>query len=454
MTDKPRQTNEIYQQAPKFLLRSVSRRVLLLGLALLMTLGLMGCGALPERQQDSVFPSPVTFVTAGPLPEASPTVTLPPLEKPTDVPATAAPKKLPLESTAAIGLWSDQITNTKTFTGVEDLMAGPAAVELAKTNLALVSLAKKQVYQGYGATITDVVANHHTWVLYDKNGKVAYAQTGNQEPLLNIGDIDVKNALADDVGKTVQDGSYDGIVLDGVGAELIRSTASPVFTGTKTYTEKQRRDAVEGLIRAVRAKIPSKLLIIGGYAWKDGTAYDARSSESQDLANLADGIHIDEFLRAPISSTTEFKSETNWKKDVDFLAAASQDNKIVLITTRIYGSDATADTIVGWLKYSVASYLLGKNGTHTYFQFDVQGAQEYATNQILSAPVGSPQEAYTKLSSGIYRRQFSNGIVLVNPTGDKKDTPLDGQYHMLGGTEQIDKLTLLPHTGEILLITK
>ncbi|HEY3340735.1 MAG TPA: hypothetical protein VGK81_01905, partial [Anaerolineae bacterium] len=276
------------------LLRNAGGRILALVMALLIPLGLTGCGALPERQQDSVFPSPVAFVTAGPLPVPSATVTLPPLEKPTDMPATAAPKKLPLDSTAAIGLWSDQITNTKTFTGVDDIAVGPAAVELEKTNLALVSAAKKQVYQGYGSTITDVVANHHTWVLYDKNGKVAYAQTGNQEPLLNIGDSEVRQALSDDVAKTVQNGSYDGIVLDGVGAELIRSTSSPVYTGTKTYTDTQRRDAVEGLIRAIRAKIPAKLLIIGGYAWKDGTTYDARSTESQALANLVDGIQIDE----------------------------------------------------------------------------------------------------------------------------------------------------------------
>ena len=451
MTDKRRQTIPTTQRSLLNPSHDIFGRILIMGLTLLLPLGLVGCGALPERQQDSVFPSPVAYVTAGPLPESSPTVTLPPLEKPTEVPATAAPKKLPLDSTSAIGLWSDQLSSSKTFTGVADLAVGPGAVELEKTNLALVSLAQRQVYQGYGSTITDVVANHPTWVLYDKNSKVAFARTGNQEPLLNIGDNDVKTTLADDVGKIIQDGSYDGVVLDGVGAELVRSNTPPVYTGTKTFTDQQRRDAAEGLIRAVRAKIPSKLMIIGGYAWKDGTAYDNSSSEAQDLANLGDGVHIDEFLRAPISSTTDFKSETNWKKDVDYLSAISQDNKIVLITTRIYASDATTDTIVAWLKYSVASYLLGKNGTHTYFQFDVQGTLDYATNPVLSAPVGSPQEAYTKLSSGIYRRQFSNGIVLVNPTDEQKDTELEGQYHMLNGTEQISKLTLAPHTGEILL---
>ena len=451
MTDQRRHIDTTTQPAFRNQLRHGLWRVLL-GAALVIPLGLTGCGAaLPERQQESVFPSPVTFVTAGPLPEASPTATLPPLEKPTEVPATAAPKKLPLDSTSAIGLWSDQIKDTKSFTGVVDLAAGPAAVELEKTNLALISLGQRQVSQGYGSSITDVVANHPAWVLYDKNSKLVYGSTGNQEPLLNINNDEVKNALADDVNKIVTDGSYDGIVLDGVGDDLIRKNSAPIYTGTKTFTNQQRRDAAEGLIRAVRTKIPSKLLIIGGYAWANGTAYDDNSTEAQELANLGDGVHIDEFLRAPVSSTTDFKSETDWKKDVDYLSAISQDNKVVLITTRIYATDATTDTVLTWLKYGVASYLLGKNGTHTYFQFDVQGSMSAATDPILSAPVGSPQEAYTKLSSGIYRRQFSNGIVLVNPTDEEKETELEGQYHLLNGSEQISKLKLLAHTGEILI---
>jgi hypothetical protein len=348
-------------------------------------------------------------------------------------------------------LWSDQITSTQTFTGIVDIAAGPAAVQMEQTDLAMVSLTSRQVFYGYGSAITDVVASHPTWVLHDKNGKVAYARTGAQEPLIDIRDTDVKNQLADDVLKLIQAGPYDGIVLDGVGAEMIRSDAPPVVTGTTTFKDQQRRDAVEGLIRTIRAKIPMKLLIIGGYAWSDGAAHDTHGSEVQSLTAIGDGVHIDQFLRAPISGTNEFKSESNWKKDIDYLSAISQDNKVVLITTRLYTSDATPDSIKSWLKYSVASYLLGKNGTRTYFQFDALGNSSYANDPLLSAPVGAPQEAYTKLSSGIYRRIFANGIVLVNPTTDKKDTQLDGKYHLLGSNDPIEKITLLAHTGEILL---
>jgi hypothetical protein len=422
---------------------------LLIGVVLL---ALTACATgLPVRQQESVFPSPVAFVTAGPLPEPSVTPTLPPLAKPTEVPPTVAPKKMPLESTATIGLWSDQITAASAFTGVVDMATGPAALELQKNNLALVSLTRRQVSVGYGSTITDVTTNHPTWLLYDKNGKVVLSKNGAREPLLNIRDDAVKAQLTDDVTRLITEGNFDGVVLDGVGAELIRSDTPPVYTSTKTFTDSQRRDAVEGLLRSIRARITDKLMIIGGYAWEDGTAYNVKPSESQELATLGDGVHIDKFMRAPISSTTEFKSETNWKKDIDYLASISQDGKIVLITTRLYNTDATPELVKQWLSYSVASYLLSKNGARTYFQFDVQGAMTTANDPILSTPIGAPQEAYTKLSSGIYRRLFANGVVLVNPTGDKKDTEFDIEYRQPGSNDPIKKLTMSPHTGLILL---
>jgi len=423
------------------------RRVALLLIICVLT----ACGPLTVRQQESLYPSPVAYVTAGPLPEPSATPTPLPLAKPTAIPPTVVPKKMPLESTSAIGLWSDKIASTQNFTGVVDVATGDAALAMQKTNLALVSLNKRQVYYGIMGVITDVLANHATWVLYDKNGKVAYSTVDPAEPLLNIRDSEVISQLANDVFNLVSDGRYDGILLDGAGTDLIRADNTPVYTGTTKFTDQQRQDAVDGLLRAIRARIPGKLMIIGGYAWEDGTAYNVKPAVTQDLASIGDGIHIDEFLRAPISATTDYKSESNWKKDIDYLSAISQDGKVVLISTRFMTTDALTDTIKAWLDYSVASYLLGKNGSSTYFQFDPGGSLVYSSDPVLAVPIGSPQEAYSKLSSGIYRRLFTKGMALVNPTSDKKETVFDTAYHTLGATDPITKVVMPPHTGLILL---
>jgi hypothetical protein len=412
---------------------------------------LAACGALPApRQQDSVFPSPVAYVAAAPLPEATATPTLAPLPTPTLVAATAVPKQLPQESTSAIGLWSDNLPSAQAFPGFLDLAAGAAAFDLKQQrNQRLVTLTAGQAQTAEAGSAQDLRANRPGWLLFDRNRRVVMSSADEGAPVLDIRNDEVRNKLAEDVANAVAQRDYEGIVVNGIGVDIIRPSAAPIFTGTKVFTTDQRRDAVEGLLRAIRSRVPDKLLIIGGYAWRDGTAFGALAEEAQNLATLADGVHIDAFLRSPISRTNEFKSEANWKKDVDYLSAVSQDNKVVLLTTRLpAGSDA--EDVGQWLSYSVASYLLGKNGAHTYFQFDA-GDPALSSDPLLSAPLGAPVEAYIKLDSGVYQRRFEKGLVLVNPTNEQKKATIEGQFKTLAGNPAEANVTLGPRTGVILL---
>jgi hypothetical protein len=410
---------------------------------------LAACASLPAPQQQSAFPSPVAFVTAAPLQEPTATPTLVPLPTNTVVPATAVPKRLPQESTATIGLWSDRVSSVQPF-GFLDLAQGSAAADYkAQRNQLMVMLSSAQVYTAPPEQLADLQTNKPDWLLFDRNKRVARS-TEADAPLLDIRTEAVRTQLAENVAAVANATNIEGVVLRNVGVDLVRTSAAPIFTGTKAFTDDQRRDAVEGLLRTIRARVPDKLLIVGGYAWRDGTAYAAKPEEAQNLATFADGVHVEAFLRSPISKTTEFKSEANWKRDVDFLSAISQDNKVVLLTTRLETAGVTTDVAGQWLNYTVASYLLGKNGAHTYLQFDA-GDPAFSNDLVLSAPIGAPTEAYTKLDSGIYQRTFSKGIVLVNPTNDSKKTTLQGNYKTLSGNQAEASITLGPRTGVILL---
>ncbi|MBP7600163.1 MAG: hypothetical protein KA750_02360 [Thermoflexales bacterium] len=415
----------------------------------LVAFALAGCGNLPApAPQQSLIPSPVAFVTAGPLPRATPTATLAPVAAPTSPPPTSAPKTFPVDTSATVGVWSDRVG--RNFTGTVDLAAGPDAIELRKANLRLVTLASQQVYSGFARIISETRAANPGYLLYDKDGKVALAP-GGDAAVLNIRNADVRAQIADRVAVAAR--GFDGVILDGVGDELIRASASPIFTTTKAFTDQQRRDAVDVLLRAIRARVPDKLLIVSGYAWEDGAAFSARPTEAQDLAAIADGAYVEKFLRAPISRTNEFKSEANWKKDVDLLANLSQDNKVVLLSTR-FSEPISGTQKAEWLRYVVTSYLLGKNGTRTYLQFDSGGDMTYLDDPLLNTRLGAPVEGYGKLASGLYKREFASGVVLVNP-GEKAikidiAADLKAAYETLSGL-QVKSLEMSPRSGTILL---
>lgn len=417
----------------------------------LSLLALTACGSLatPAPQQ-GLIPSPVAYVTAGPIPRATSTATPAPVIAPT-VAATVAPKTYPVDTSSTVGVWSDQVGAA--FTGTVDLATGPAALELRKSNLRLVALTSQQVYTGFAGVISETRASNPGFLLYDKDGKVALAP-GGESALLNIRNDQIKARVAESVAQAAK--GYDGVILQGVGAELIRPTASPIFTTTKAFTDQQRRDAVEGLLRAIRARVPDKLLLVSGYAWNDGSAFTARPAEAQELASIADGAYIGSFLRAPISKTNEFLSEANWKKDVDLLANMSQDNKVVLLATR-FTEPVSGTQRAEWLRYVVTSYLLGKNGSRTYLQFDSAGDLTYLEDPQLNNRLGTPAEAYSKLTSGLYKRQFANGVVLVNP-GEKAikidlDAEFKAPYETLSGLT-VKSIELAAHAGIILISKK
>jgi|YNPBryunderm2012_1023409.scaffolds.fasta_scaffold06146_3 hypothetical protein len=429
---------------------SLARRCLAAGASAGLLALLSGCGNLGEPLAAvEVLPSPVAFVTAAPPPQATLTPTPQPLPTDTPIPPTPAPKRKPQESTAAIGLWSSQLQSAEAFPGFLDLAVGDAARDYQRTrNQFLIALAQQQVAAAAPEQLSELRTSRPDWLLYDRNRRIAFSSANSQAPLLDIRKEEVRSRLAEQAASLIDAGAFDGILLQEVGVDLIRPTAAPVFTATRPFTEQQRREAVEGLLRAIRDRIPNKLIIIGGYAWRDGAAFAARREEAQALATLADGIHIEYFLRTPLSKTNEFKPEAEWKRDVDYLSVASQDDKIVLLTTPL--GEAPADLTRQWLNYATASYLLGKNGSYTYFQF-ASADPTYAGDPILSAPIGAPVEPYTKLSSGIYQRRFSRGLVLVNPSNEQKRTTLDAAYKTLQGNPAESAITMGPRTGIILL---
>ena len=425
--------------------RSASRSAALAAALLFTT----ACSSLPSAQlqrQQGALPSPVAWVTAAPLPQAQPTPSLAPLPTVTSPPATAIPKKEAQDSSAAIGLWNASVQSSAAFTGYLDVAAGPGAAEYRdQNNSRLLVLAQQNVAIGFAATITDVAGSNPEYVLFDKKKRVARSASG--DPLLDIRTTAVQTIVADSVAQTAA--AADGVILPDLGDGLVRDSNAPMYTGTKGFTSSQQRDAAETLLRTVRARVPDKVLIIGGYGWHDGSAFKDEYDDAVAISALADGVLIDEFVRTPISDTDEFKPEATWKRDIEMLSELSKDNRIMLLTTRI-DSGTEPELVRQWLAYSTASYLLGKNGAHTYFQFDT-GSSAWSADPILSAPLGAPTEEYTKLDGGLYMRRFERGIVLVNPGSDDRKSSIDEGYRTLAGNPADAAVTLSPHTGLILL---
>ncbi len=202
-------------------------------------------------------------------------------------------------------------------------------------------------------------------------------------------------------------------------------------------------NATQEKVTTLRAKVAPRLVLVEPIL-EQANVLAARIPD-------ADGICFCNFLREIDTPRASFKIETDWKRDVDTLAAlSSQPNTIVLTATR-FPDDATEKfaPTQQWLDYAAASFLLGANTSYTFFGFQGKGAQEFLGAPAIAAQIGTPNGAMFK-ASGVYQRRFTRGLALVNPTNETRAFALARNYVTLNGTA-ITQLEMAPHSGMILL---
>jgi hypothetical protein len=120
------------------------------------------------------------------------------------------------------------------------------------------------------------------------------------------------------------------------------------------------------------------------------------------------------------------------------------------------------------MRFSLTSTLLG-NGYYSYeANTSTHGTggllwfDEYDNAGEGKGYLGYPQSGCIKLESGIYKREFTGGIVLVNPQSEKLSVNLEKKYQKIKGKQEkylndgsiVDSVTINGYDGIILLNIK
>jgi hypothetical protein len=144
--------------------------------------------------------------------------------------------------------------------------------------------------------------------------------------------------------------------------------------------------------------------------------------------------------------------------DINTMIAASATGKILLIENS-YAMPSPLDSvalaeIAQNANFCYAATLLGMNGTNCYFGYNVEyDGYNYDTGTefmpTLVTNLGSPTDSYY-LNQNVYMRDFTNGIVLLNPSDDTYTFNLGNYYQFTNGT-MVSSVVLGPWSGEILL---
>lgn len=177
-----------------------------------------------------------------------------------------------------------------------------------------------------------------------------------------------------------------------------------------------------------------------------------------------DGVMVEGFA---LEGTTSYYEPTDWALQMDRVLTLSNQEKVVIGQSYVEPGDLRGRM------FALASYLLAK-GSRSFINLDVGIDAEWFPEYEIdigtpAQPLASSVDSLLDPTWGVYRRDYGNGLVLVNPGPSTRSFDLGRTYYRAnpqgGGIvpvlgrppewrvdyDRVSAITLAPHEGAVLL---
>jgi hypothetical protein len=220
-------------------------------------------------------------------------------------------------------------------------------------------------------------------------------------------------------------------------------SARPINPRThRPFTMRGFMGAVNRVGNAAARRMP-----IIGNSYESGARYIKNSTRRVNRSHMR-AFEAEHWLGA--TQPRDAQTLKTWKQNVQMLMSAQRHHKGVLV-----GFGDMASNLPQWQAYVVASMLLGNNG-HVWVHFDAPGngpASWQLNTPLMRAHIGRPLRTARKvggyLKHGVYRRAFSKGLVIVNPTSRTVAVHLRRPARLTSG-RRVTRVTAAPFSGVVL----
>jgi hypothetical protein len=283
----------------------------------------------------------------------------------------------------------------------------------------------------------DYANRHHPeWFLKDTNGRRVSWKDWPHAWQMDVGSRSYQRRWAASVARDVRRQGWDGVFVDGVARTMqypwyLNGRVLAKYPGPDDYA----RATTSFLQRVAPALRKQHMLVVGN-------VNDAGMSLWERWVGYLSGVSREWWTKAHAGRGDGMLSGDDWSDQMRLLSAAEARRKIFIAIT--YGpSDDVAS-----MEYARASFLLFAKGRRSAQTFSTGCAGE-PTSRYWREDVGAPRGAASS-DGTIWRRRFTNGIVVVNPSPETTvSTPLGGAYVQPDGT-LVSSVLLAPHCGLVL----
>lgn len=288
-----------------------------------------------------------------------------------------------------------------------------------------------------------VTTQHRDWLLTDSQGN-PIPELGHPDNLLvDLGKADLQQRWASRAVQIAQRCGFDGVFIDSMTYNYLSLAG---LTCQQYANDAAFRTAQTAFISSVVPVIRQaglKVIQNFGYVWNRDPVY-------QTWMQYADAVLAENWVRVKSGGTLFFLHPSTQLQHIDSLNVPRP------VRYMVQGRATAAEEQTR--RYLLGCALLNAN-QYTCFHISPQSYKQtpdYLFDYEL--PIGQPAESYTLIagdrsSGGVFRRRFSNGLVLVNMHPEQAfSVTIDTDYTDVNGRlYQQGTVNLLPQSALILV---
>jgi hypothetical protein len=313
--------------------------------------------------------------------------------------------------------------------------ANPAMKVLMYKNLSAMLTASPNGNASTGVT-TQEAATHPEWYLLNTSNAKFNFWGYDYLWAADIGNREYQARWAANVLSKLKADIWDGVFIDDTNPTM-RYHYNP--TSVKKYPSDAGYAAATGSALAVigpALKTQGELVIPNFGDWRN-----YRGTISSWLPYVSGGME-EQFTKWGNDPSTGYLTGADWDSQLTALKETQAAGKYSLIVSHSTAKDANA------ARYGWATTLLAGTGKASFTLAENYSGESWFPEYDYD--LGKAVGVESKLSSGVHKRVFERGIVLVNPTLANQPVSFGARYRG-SGVALASSTTMAPHTGLILL---
>jgi hypothetical protein len=327
----------------------------------------------------------------------------------------------------------------ETRRAIELKQANPQLKVLVYQNLS--AMAKGRSTGGLSSTgvnYDEAVENHQDWFLTDTTGAPISEAGYSWLWMADIGNPGYQQRWGANVLSLLKDGPWDGVMID----DANTTTKYHVHPPTQ-ISEYAGDSAYQAAVKSMLEYVGPRIIASGHLAIPNMGAWSENPEVVEEWLPYVSGGMDEMFVKWSSTPGVGYRGAPEWHTQLHELETTQHLGKIFLAITQAAPNDIQGQ------RYGWATVLLGADGLASFLATQSYDGSE-AWSSDFESQLGEPLAPATRLANGTWARQFTNGLVIVNPTESSAAVNFGATYSGSGLTDAGNGI-LEPHTADILI---